>query len=70
MNACGCHQCGGSAARADALLARRVLAYAGEVAYRRRSTASDLANRSQRPDLYSRLVMERARGYGIAPERE
>jgi hypothetical protein len=43
--------------RADTLAARRVLAYAPLILYRRQSTAADLANRMIRPTLYSRLVV-------------
>lgn len=60
MNTCGCRQCGGPGVRADTLLARRVLAHAPFVAYRRHTTAHDLANRSERPSLYSALVMRAA----------
>jgi hypothetical protein len=45
--------------RADTLAARRVLAYAPLILYRRKATAADLANRMIRPTLYSRLAVSR-----------
>jgi hypothetical protein len=65
---CGCHQCGGSEARARAILALRVIAWSRYITARRHANGRTLANRTVRPDLYSRLVMARARGYGIASE--
>lgn len=55
LNTCGCKSCGGPQARADALAARRVVAFAEYV--RRGAPAAELANRSIRPGLFERLVM-------------
>jgi hypothetical protein len=54
VNTCGCRQCGGSQAREDAILARRVVAYANEIINRR---GTGLADRVVRPGLYERLLM-------------
>jgi len=53
MSACGCRQCGGPIARADTLLARRVIARADYIAHIRGATLRD---RRAPLDLYTRLV--------------
>lgn len=57
MNTCGCKSCGGSAARNDALLARRVVAYVPFILARRGESADTLRNRHERVTLYSKLVL-------------
>jgi hypothetical protein len=45
--------------RADAADAKRVLAYAPWIAYRRHAAPAELANRTIRPSLYSALLLRR-----------
>ncbi len=59
MSTCGCKQCGGPQARADALLARRVVAHANYIQHVR---GEALGTRRVRPGLYERLLMGRQEG--------
>ena len=56
-NVCGCKACGGAQYAADSRVALRIAAMAPFIAFRRHATPQALANRVQRPDLYTRLVM-------------
>jgi hypothetical protein len=60
LNTCGCRSCGGPQARADALLARRIVRHKRFILARRGTTGKMLAKRVQRPDLYTRLLMTAA----------